>query len=383
MVLVAVLLQLLSMSLGKQTYWLLVVLSLSVSLFCKKANNSAENIEPPGAIEIQDNVIAQNLNYPWEILWGPDNYIWMTERGAKVSRVNPATGAVTPVITISEVVSNNEGGLLGMALHPNFSTTPYVYVVYDYNNGSNYREKVVRYTYNGTTLTTPITIIDNINAASIHNGSRLVIVNDKLFISTGDASNQSLPQNTSAVNGKILRVNLDGSIPADNPIAGNPYWSFGHRNPQGLVFANNKLYSSEHGPNNDDEINIIEKGRNYGWPNVEGLCNTSGEQSFCSSNNVVEPIKTWTPTTAPSGLDYYNSDLIPQWKNSLLLVALKDSRLYQLKLNDNFSSIASTNEYFTNKYGRMRDICISPAGKVYICTSNGGNDKIIEIKKAE
>ncbi|MEI9947252.1 MAG: PQQ-dependent sugar dehydrogenase [Chitinophagaceae bacterium] len=371
------------MSLGKQTYWLLVVLSLSVSLFCKKANNSAENIEPPGAIEIQDNVIAQNLNYPWEILWGPDNYIWMTERGAKVSRVNPATGAVTPVITISEVVSNNEGGLLGMALHPNFSTTPYVYVVYDYNNGSNYREKVVRYTYNGTTLTTPITIIDNINAASIHNGSRLVIVNDKLFISTGDASNQSLPQNTSAVNGKILRVNLDGSIPADNPIAGNPYWSFGHRNPQGLVFANNKLYSSEHGPNNDDEINIIEKGRNYGWPNVEGLCNTSGEQSFCSSNNVVEPIKTWTPTTAPSGLDYYNSDLIPQWKNSLLLVALKDSRLYQLKLNDNFSSIASTNEYFTNKYGRMRDICISPAGKVYICTSNGGNDKIIEIKKAE
>ena len=206
----------------------------------------------------------------------------MTERGGKISRLNPASGTTTPVVTISEVVSNNEGGLLGMALHPNFSTTPHVFVVYDYNNGGNYREKVVRYIYNGTTLTSPLTIIDNIAASSIHNGSRLLIINDKLFITTGDASNQSNPQNISSLNGKILRLNLDGSIPADNPVAGNPYWSFGHRNPQGLVYANNKLYSSEHGPSNDDEINIIEKGRNYGWPDVQGFCNTTSEQSFCT-----------------------------------------------------------------------------------------------------
>ena len=160
------------------------------------------------------------------------------------------------------------------------------------------------------------------------------------------------------------------------------YWSFGHRNPQGLVFANNKLYSTEHGPNNDDEVNIIEKGKNYGWPNVEGFCNTSGEQSFCAANNVKEPLQNWTPTAAVAGLDYYNSDLIPQWKNSLLMVALKNARLYQMKLNAAFTSITQTNEYFTSTYGRMRDICISPAGKVYICTSNGGNsDKIIEVTK--
>lgn len=361
-----------------------IIVLIIASLQCRKSSkNSTTNPPEPGSVTIKDSVLVQNLNYPWEILWGPDNFIWMTERGGRISRVNPATGSVSLIHTITETVSNGEGGLLGMVLHPNFSTTPQVFVVYDYNNGGNYREKVVRFTYNGTTLINPVTLIDNINAASIHNGSRLLITPDlKLFITTGDASNQSLPQNTNAVNGKILRLNLDGSIPADNPVAGNPYWSFGHRNPQGLVYANNIMYSSEHGPANDDEINIIEKGRNYGWPTVHGYCDLSSEIAFCSSNNVKEPIKAWTPTAAVCGMDYYNSNLIPQWKNSLLMVALKNSRLYQMKLNATFTGITETNEYFTSQYGRMRDVCISPSGKVYICTSNGGNsDRIIEISK--
>lgn len=373
-------LQPLTMNLIKKTSWLLFVsFLLCASLLCRKKDNHS-NTEPPDAVEIKDSTIVQGLSHPWEILWGPDNFIWMTERGGRVSRVNPGTGALTPLLTISEVVSNGEGGLLGMALHPNFNTTPQVFVVYNYNATAGYREKVVRYNYNGTTLTSPVTLIENIAAASIHNGSRLLIVNDKLFITTGDANNQSLPQTASSSSGKVLRLNLDGSIPADNPVPGNPYWSLGHRNPQGLVYANNRLYSSEHGPSNDDEINIIEKGRNYGWPNVHGPCDASGELNFCNTNNVAVPIAAWTPTIATAGLDYYNSDLIPQWKNSLLLVTLKNARLYQMKLDNNFTTVTSTNEYFTNKYGRMRDLCISPGGKVYISTSNGTNDRIIEIR---
>jgi aldose sugar dehydrogenase len=360
----------------------LLLVSLLACSQCKKSGNNSGNPPAPGDVSIKDSAIVRGLNFPWEILWGPDNYIWMTERGGKISRVNPSTGTVIMVHTITEVVSNGEGGLLGMVLHPDFPATPSVFVAYDYNSGG-YKEKVVRFTYNGTTLINPVTIIDNIAASSIHNGCRLLISPDlKLFISTGDASNTSLPQNTSALNGKILRLNLDGSIPADNPVAGNPYWSFGHRNPQGLVFANNMLYNSEHGPSNDDEINIIEKGRNYGWPNVEGFCNGAAEAVFCSANNVKEPIQAWTPTIATCGLDYYNKDQIPQWKNSLLLVALKDARLYQMKLNTSFNGITATKEYFVNDYGRMRDLCISPDGKVYICTSNGGNsDMIIEVRK--
>jgi aldose sugar dehydrogenase len=358
-----------------------LTISLLLLIFaCHKKDKN--NPLPPGAVEIQTKVIAENLNFPWEILWGPDNKIWMTERGGKISRVDTATGTITPVFTIAEVSSQGEGGLLGMVLHPNFSATPYVYVAYDYNQAGNYKGKVVRYSYNGTTLTTPVIILDNISASNIHNGCRLLISSDlKLFITTGDASDQSSPQNNAAINGKILRLNLDGSVPADNPTAGSPVWSKGHRNPQGLVFANNMLYSSEHGPDSDDEINIIEKGRNYGWPDVKGFCNEPAEQAFCTTNNVKEPIKAWTPTLAVSGMDFYNSNLIPQWKNSLLLATLKNSRLMQLKLNDAHTSVTETNEFFANDYGRMRDVCISPDGKVYICTSNGGNDKIVVVQK--
>lgn len=375
------------MLLLKYKSWILVILLSFAFAQCKKKNSTPNPTPPPppppGPVTIKDSVIVQGLNYPWEILWGPDNFIWMTERSGKISRVNVSTGSVTLLHTITEVVSTGEGGLLGMVLHPNFSANPHVFVAYNYNNAGNYREKIVRFTYNGTALVSPVTIIDNILAASIHNGCRMIISPDlKLFITTGDAANQSLPQNTSSVNGKVLRLNLDGTIPADNPVTGNPYWSFGHRNAQGLVFANNIMYSSEHGPSTDDEVNIIEKGRNYGWPNVPGFCDAGAEQTFCAANNVKEPIKAWTPTAAVCGLDYYNNDLIPQWKNSLLMVALKNARLYQMKLDGSFTSITETNEYFTSVYGRMRDLCISPAGKVYICTSNGGNnDRIIEIRK--
>lgn len=378
MILVADKVIFLSMAFLKR-FAILLILPLTTAMYCKKPD---KNNTTASSVGIKDSIIVTGLNQPWEILWGPDNFIWMTERAGRISRVNPVTGVVTPLLTITETVSNGEGGLLGMALHPDFTVTPQVFVVYDYNDVSgNYREKVVRYNYNGTTLVNPVLLIDNIAASGIHNGSRLLIVSNKLYITTGDAADQASPQNTSSVNGKILRINLDGSIPTDNPVTGNPYWSYGHRNPQGLVFANDKLYSSEHGPNSDDEINIIEKGKNYGWPDVKGFCNESSEQTFCSSYSVKEPIKAWTPTIATCGLDFYNNDLIPQWKNSLLLVTLKNARLYQMKLDNAFTTVSETNEFFINKYGRMRDLCISPAGKIYICTGNGSNDKIIEIGK--
>jgi glucose/arabinose dehydrogenase len=302
----------------------------------------------------------------------------MTERNGKISRVHPSTGAVTLVHTIADVVPNGEGGLLGMALHPEFPAVPFLYVSYNYGS---YQEKIVRFTWSSGTLQDPFILLDQIGASGIHNGSRLLIHENKLFITTGDASNTTLPQNLQSLNGKVLRINLNGSIPADNPFPNSAVWTYGHRNPQGLVLAGNRLFISEHGPSTDDEINLIQKGRNYGWPNVHGFCNDPQELSFCTANNVVTPLKAWTPTAATCGLDYYQSDLIPQWKNSLLMATLKNSRLYQMKLNNDKDAIVETTEYFTNQFGRLRDICMSPEGKVYICTSNGGNDKIIVVEK--
>lgn len=349
---------------------------LFVVLLNGKCNKSGGGESPA----LTTRVVVSNLSYPWEILWGPDDKIWMTERGGRISRVDPVTGSVTPLVTINEVSSGGEGGLLGMALHPDFSATPHVFVAYNYDDASGrYREKIVRYTYDGHALTQPVTLLQHIQASGIHNGCRLAITPDlKLWITTGDAASQSLPQNKSSLNGKVLRLNLDGSIPADNPFTGNPVWSYGHRNAQGLVYANNIMYSSEHGATSDDEVNIIEKGRNYGWPDVEGMCNEPDERSFCSSENVKEPLRAWTPTEAVCGLDYYDAALMPQWRNSLLLCTLKGSKLIQLKLSSDKKTITTAYEFFDGKFGRLRDVCVSPQGKVYICTSNG-NDRIIEI----
>lgn len=343
----------------------------------KKSNNSEEELPD---VELKTRTVTTGLSHIWEMVYGPDQQIWITERSGKISRVDPQSGSVTSIYTIPDVTATGEGGLLGMVLHPDFSTNPYVYVVYNYGNP--YKEKVVRFTYGNGTLTGPLVLLDQIPAASIHNGSRLLITADqKLLISTGDASVARDAQNMSSLAGKILRINLDGSVPADNPVAGSRVWSLGHRNVQGLVAAKGKLYASEHGANSDDEINLIAKGRNYGWPNVQGYCNETGEKTFCGSNNVAEPLHTWTPTIATCGLTYYDSAFIPQWRNSLLLVSLKGSRLTQLQLNENGDQITSTKDFFLNDFGRLRSICQSPDGKVYIGSSNGQNDKIIEITK--
>ena len=366
---------------------------------CKKNDiqikNTEEQITTSSKPDVQGNIrtriLDSTLNFPWEILWGPDDFIWFTEREGRVKRMNPQTGQVIPVATISDVASTTDfNGLLGMALHPQFSSNPFVYLVYNYFDAEgDYMEKIVQFTYDGTTLISPVILVDGIigkiGGNFIHNGSRLIIGSDmKLYATTGDADLRfDLPQNPASLNGKVLRVNLNGSIPSDNPYS-NAVWTIGHRNAQGLVFALGKLYSSEHGETTDDEINIIERGSNYGWPFVEGFCDRPDEQTFCLSNNVKEPIYIWTPTVAPSGIDFYDKSLISQWKRSLLVTFLKDRKLRQMKLSEDGTIIESVHEFFVNQFGRLRDVAISPDGKVYLCTDNGDNaDMIIEITKGE
>jgi aldose sugar dehydrogenase len=342
---------------------------------------------------LKTRTVATNLDTPWEIIWGPDDFIWVTERIGKISRINPGTGVVSEVIQISDARESGEGGLLGMVINPDFQTNNYFYVAYNYfATGNVYREKIVRYTYNPSTgkAGNPYVLLDNIDAASTHNGCRMVISPDKkLIFTTGDARVTTKSQDLKSLNGKTLRINLDGTIPADNPFPENPVWSWGHRNAQGLVFSpdGNILYSSEHGSNTNDEINIIQKGRNYGWPQVQGFCDVSAELTFCRDSNVVEPIYAWTPTLAVAGMVFYNSDLIPEWKNSLLVTSLKASRITQLLLDETGTKVLKTTDFYTNTFGRLRDVCISPDGKVYIAVSNrdgsgsprDDDDKIVEI----
>jgi len=338
-------------------------------------------------------VVKDSLFIPWEIIYGPDNHIWFTQKNGYICRLDPTTGHTDTLYHEANtyIMGSGEGGMLGMALDPNFNTTPYVYVTYEYlqSGTSNYRERVVRYTYGANALSNPQILIDNITGANFHNGGRILIVGDKLFISTGDATVGSNAQDIQSLNGKILRINLDGTIPADNPIPGSPVWDWGHRNAEGLVYANGKLYSSEHGPDTDDEINILVSGRNYGWPTVAGFCDLPAEQTFCTDSNVVEPLYAWTPTIATCGLDYYDHPMFPSLQGSLLLATLKDMHLYQLVLNAAKDSIISAQVLSGISFGRLRDICISPSGSIFISTSNSDAsgtgakvDRIIEIYDA-
>jgi glucose/arabinose dehydrogenase len=331
-------------------------------------------------------VVKDSLFIPWEIIWGPDNHIWMTQKNGYICRLDPANGKLDTLYREANTVIRSEGGMLGMALHPQFASNPYVYVAYNYLSGSNYLERIVRYTYNGSNaLGSPMILVDQIPANNNHNGCRLLISGDKLFYSAGDAQTASNAQNMSSVSGKIHRINLDGTIPSDNPTAGSSIWSWGHRNPQGMVMANGKLYSSEHGNTSNDEVNVIQKGRNYGWPNVEGYCNTTTEQTFCSANNVVQPAISWSPTLAVCGIDYYDAPMFPELRGKLIMATLKDTKLYALSLNGAGDSVTSTS-VLTSSFGRLRDVCISPAGRIYMSTSKsasggtgGFTDQIIEI----
>ena len=351
------------------------------------------NTTPPASVEgLRVETVVAGLDTPWDLAWGPDGQIWVTERGGRVSRVNPASGQRSTAGQIPDVEESGESGLMGIAFHPDFGAQPYVYLTHSYRQSGSLRNRLVRVRWDGQTLGTPEVLLANIPGAGIHDGSRLAIGPDRLlYMTTGDASNADLAQDRTSLAGKILRLTLSGQPAPGNPF-GTAIYSFGHRNPQGLVFhpTTGALYSTEHGPGDNDEINRIVTGRNFGWPTVHGACDDDigSERAFCQANNVVEPLTMWTPTIAPAGADFYLGDLIPQWKGSLLFVALKGTALYRLTLSADGQQVTAREALYEGAYGRLRDVLVAPDGAVYIATSNrdgrgspsGDDDRILRVK---
>ncbi|MFT4523567.1 MAG: glucose/arabinose dehydrogenase, partial [Bacteroidia bacterium] len=308
-----------------------LILIFITNLICATCSNATAQttVQLDSTILTVDTIIT-GLDVPWELLWGPDNHLWLTERNGKISRVNPTNGQRKIILDhSSSVYQFYESGMLGLFLHPEFASKPFVYVAYTYLNNSTVKERISRFTYSLDSLTNEEVLVENIPGNTTHIGCRFLLLPDQtLIFTTGDARKDQDAQNPALLNGKVMRMKLDGSIPADNPIANSYVWSWGLRNTQGLALGpNNIIYGSEHGPTSDDELNILEIGRNYGWPNVEGMCNSAPELQFCQDSNVVEPIFTWTPTIAPSDLIYYQHASIPELNNTLVMTVLKDKRL--------------------------------------------------------
>ena len=390
-------------------------------------------------------VVASGLEDPWEVTYGPDGWLWITERvGKRVVRVNPADGTRKVAITIDEVQQElAQDGLLGLALHPQLLRgSNYVYVMYTYDAdpgpAAERRAKIRRYTYDAARqqLGEPLDLLTNLPHGPDHGASRIVFGPDgKLYASRGDhGSNflayycepiraQELPtaadvaaRNWRGYQGKILRVDLDGSIPADNPVLNgvrSHVFTYGHRNPQGLAFGpDGRLYESEHGQDTDDEVNRIDAGRNYGWPLIAGYkddqyytyANWSAsaptpcasltygrnipstvpqtKESDVNLPDFTPPLKTFftVPTThdtralgnataALSGLDVYTSAAIPGWNPSILVAGMMSGTIFRFPLA---GGAAPPLTYFKAQ-DRYRDLAISPDGRrIYVVTDARG-----------
>ena len=319
-------------------------------------------------------VIASGLEVPWSLAFLPDGAIIFTERTGRV-RLIQADGALAaqPLLTISEVSAQGEGGLLGIALHPDFNRNKYVYLYYTYSSGGP-KNKVVRYTLDGQRLASPREIITDIPGGTNHNGGRIKFGPDGyLYVTCGETFNRQLAQQTDNLAGKILRLTDDGGIPPDNPFPGSSIYSYGNRNPQGLAWdSQGRLWATEHGPSGElgsgqDEVNIIEKGKNYGWPAIRGNMTTTGMES--------PVIHSGADTWAPSGMVYLDG--------YVYFAGLRGNALYRV----NTTGTPKLETFLKGQFGRLRDVMVGLDGMLYVSTNNrdgrgspvSADDRIIRV----
>lgn len=333
-------------------------------------------------VSVQKRKLADPLFIPWGMAYDAGQGLWFTQKNGWICRLDLSTGRIDSLYQETEVEVSSEGGMLDLVLHPDFPRTPFLYVAYNYRDNG-IKLKVMRYLYFPATdrIMPSLTLIEAVDGGAYHNGCRLAILDEKLYITTGEAGKPGLSQDLQSWNGKTLRIELDGRFPVDNPVPSSPIWSWGHRNAQGMAIVDGLILQSEHGPDQDDEINWVLAAGNYGWPEVKGFCDQASEQAFCRDSNVAEPLYTWTPTLAVGDLVYYDHPMFPEWQGCLLLATLKAEKLMILRLDPSHTQIDSVWELNNLNLGRLRSLEIGPLGQLYLGTSNSpslGNGVLID-----
>lgn len=329
--------------------------------------------QPPTTepIDFEIEVVATNLFVPWSIVFTGPERILVTERNGQLRQILNGKLQESPVKRFPDVADTGEAGLMSLVLHPNYQQNRFLYACETYQANGQLYDRVLRFTDQGESLVEDTLIIDQIPAAQFHAGCELGIGPDeKLYISTGDATEGELAQDQSSLAGKILRLNLDGSIPQGNPFSNSPIYSLGHRNPQGIAWhpVSGDLWSTEHGPSGfdgpggGDEINLIQAGQNYGWPEV------SHQES---APQFVDPKLVFTPAVAPASAIFYTGQRYPQFKNHLLFAMLRGEGIMLVEIDpDNPTQVLAYERLAEIDVGRVREINQSPDGFIYFTTSN-------------
>jgi glucose/arabinose dehydrogenase len=348
-----------------------------------KAGDASSASSQQGAVQFRVETVAGNLEVPWSIVFAPDGRVLFTERPGRIRIIEGGRLRPEPLATIQDVEPTGESGLMGLTLHPQFAQTRLLYLAYAYRQQKDQLVRVVRYRETARGLDERRVIIEGIPAAQYHAGTRLRFgADNKLYITTGDATDRNLAQQLNSLAGKTLRLNDDGTVPPDNPFAGQPnarpeIFSYGHRNAQGLDFqpGTNLMFQTEHGPSGfdgpggGDEVNIVERGKNYGWPLVHHRDTRAGTEP---------PLLEYTPAIAPASGMFYRGGAsgaadaaaggFPQFRGNFFFGNLRGECIVRVVLEGR--RVVSQEKLLERQYGRIRDIAEAPDGAIYFSTSN-------------
>lgn len=339
--------------------------------------------QPVYSADFKVEAVMSGLGVPWGMSVMPDNTLLLTQREGELSQLNLKTGEIISISGLPAIKVKGQGGLFDVALPPDYKSSKWIYFSYNKDINGQGATTLARAKLKDQSLVDwqDILITQSATKKNVHFGGRISFDNNgHVFLSVGDRGVRPNAQDLSNHAGSILRLNLDGSVPNDNPFVNDnnalpEIWSYGHRNPQGLFFntSTQQLWEIEHGPRGGDEINFIEPGKNYGWPVISSGLEYDKDIAVgegTEREGMEQAIKVYIPSIAPSSLIQYNGNAFPHWQGSLLIGALKSQHLNQIILNHNNKAIAE-NRLLRSVDGRIRNVIESPEGWLYISTDDG------------